>query len=117
MKSGTYKIDFGTKFNDLLNSEGGEETLNIAFQSAWNAYTYDHMDLFYIDVEKLTLITKTRTIGRKSTHTVELSNGDNNSYLKPNFSNKEEIDQTLNLLNAMRNEITNQVSQYDKWKK
>ncbi len=113
MKSGTYKIDFGTKFNDLLNSEGGEETLNIAFQSAWNAYTYDHMDLFYIDVEKLTLITKTRTIGRKSTHTVELSNGDNNSYLKPNFSNKEEIDQTLNLLNAMRNEITNQVSQYD----
>ena len=46
MKSGTYKIDFGTEFNDLLNSEGGENTLNLAFQSAWNAYTYDHMDLF-----------------------------------------------------------------------
>ena len=37
MKSGTYTIDFGTDFNDLLNSENGEETLNKAFQSAWNA--------------------------------------------------------------------------------
>lgn len=113
MKSGTYKIDFGTEFNDLLNSEGGEKTLNLAFQSAWNAYTYDHMDLFYIDVEKLTLVTRTRTIGSISTHTVELSNGDNISYLKSNFSSKEEIDKTLNLLESMRAEIVNQISQYD----
>ncbi len=113
MKSGTYKIDFGTEFNDLLNSEGGENTLNLAFQSAWNAYTYDHMDLFYIDVEKLTLITRTKTIGNRSTHTVELSNGDNISYLKQNFSNKEDIDQTLSLLESMRNEIANQIAQYD----
>ena len=113
MKSGTYVIDFGTEFNDLLNSENGEETLNVAFQSAWNAYTYDNMDLFYIDVEKLTLITRTRTIGNNSTHTVELSNGDNSSYLKSNFSTREEIDSTLNLLEAMRSEIEKQIEQYD----
>ena len=63
MKSGTYSIDFGTDFNDLLNSQKGEQKLNIAFQSAWNAYTYDNMDVFYIDVEKLTLYTTTTTIG------------------------------------------------------
>lgn len=113
MKSGTYKIDFGNKFNDLLNSEGGEEALNIAFQSAWNAYTYDNMDVFYIDVEKLTLITRTRSIGNFSTHTVELSNGDNASYLKDNFNSKEKIDSTLNLLEAMRTEIGNQIAEFD----
>ena len=57
-----YTIDFGTQFNGLLNSENGEDKLNVAFQSAWNAYTYDNMDLFYIDVEKLTLTTRTMTL-------------------------------------------------------
>ena len=61
MKSGTYTIDFGTEFSDLLNTENGENILNEAFQSAWNAYTYDNMDVFYIDVEKLTLTTKSLT--------------------------------------------------------
>ena len=56
MKSGTYTIDFDTRFNDLLNTPGGENTLNIAFQSAWNAYTYDNMDLFYIDFVLLYMV-------------------------------------------------------------
>ena len=113
MKSGTYVIDFGTEFNDLLNTTGGEEVLNVAFQSAWNAYTYDNMDLFYINVEKLTLVTRTTSLGNISTHTVELSNGDNASYLKEDFNTEEKIDETLNLLEAMREEINRQISQYD----
>lgn len=113
MKSGTYVIDFGTEFNDLLNTTGGEEVLNVAFQSAWNAYTYDNMDLFYIDVEKLTLVTRTTSLGNISTHTVELSNGDNASYLKEDFNTEEKIDEKLNLLEAMREEINRQISQYD----
>ena len=119
MKSGTYSIDFGTSFNDLLNSEGGEEALNIAFQSAWNAYTYDNMDLFYIDVEKLTLTTTTTSIGSLSTHRVELSNGSNATYLKDDFTSKTKIDGKLNLLEAMRQEIARQLngfSDYDKIK-
>lgn len=113
MKTGTYKIDFDTKFNNLLNSENGEEKLNIAFQSAWNAFTYDNMDVFYIDIEKLTLTTKTTTIATISTHRVELSNGNNISYLKDNFNSQSKIQGKLNLLEAMRKEINHQVSRYD----
>lgn len=109
MKSGTYKIEFGTEFNDLLNSPGGEEDINIAFQSAWNAYTYDNMDVFYIDVGKLTLTTRTTTIGSISTHRVELSNGDNASYLKDNFNSQTKIDGKLNLLEAIQEEIARQL--------
>ena len=117
MKSGTYEIDFGTEFNDLLNSEGGTETLNMAFQSAWNAYTYDNMDVFYIDVENLTLLTQTTTIAGISTHRVRLSNGDNATYLKSNFTAQGKIDGKLNLLSAMREEMKKQLqnlSDYDK---
>lgn len=31
MKSGAYTIDFGTQFNGLLNSENGEDKLNVSF--------------------------------------------------------------------------------------
>ncbi len=117
MKSGTYKIEFGTEFNDLLNSPGGEEDINIAFQSAWNAYTYDNMDVFYIDVGKLTLTTRTTTIGSISTHRVELSNGDNSSYLKDNFNSQTKIDGKLNLLEAMQEEVARQLEGYSDYEK
>ena len=117
MKSGTYTIDFGNSFNDLLNTEGGEEALNIAFQSAWNAYTYDNMDVFYIDVEKLTLTTRTTTIGNLSMHQVKLSSGNNISYLKDNFSSQTKIKSKLDLLEAMRDEIAKQLQGYSDYEK
>lgn len=117
MKSGTYLIDFDTKFNDLLNSNDGEEKLSIAFQSAWNAFTYDNMDVFYIDVEKLILTTQTTTILNTSTHRVSLSRGDNASYLNNNFNTIEEIDNALNFLEGMREEINRQLEGYNEIEK
>ena len=115
MKSGTYTIDFGTEFSDLLNTENGERILNEAFQSAWNAYTYDNMDVFYIDVEKLTLTT--RSLTALSIHNVEISNGSNSSYLKENFQNQSVLIEKLDLLETIKKEIDRQLegfSDYDK---
>ena len=115
MKSGTYTIDFGTEFSDLLNTENGEKILNEAFQSAWNAYTYDNMDVFYIDVEKLTLTT--RSLTALSIHNVEISNGSNSSYLKENFQNQSVLIEKLDLLETIKKEIDRQLegfSDYDK---
>lgn len=112
MKSGTFLIDFDTAFNDLLNSEGGDEKLSIAFQSAWNAYTYDNMDVFYIDVEKLILTTQSTTILKTSTYRVRLSNGNNASYLNSNFNTEQKINEALNFLEGMREEIKQQLMGY-----
>lgn len=117
MKSGVYKIDFETKFNDLLNSEGGEEKLNIAFQSAWNAFTYDNVDVFYIDVEKLTLTTKTTSIAGFSTHRVELTNGNNSSYLKNNFASKYRIDEKVNELESIKKSMQENLTGYNDYEK
>lgn len=115
MKSGTYTIDFGNQFNELLNSDGGEEKLNIAFQSAWNAYTYDNMDLFYIDVEKLILTINTTTA--LSIHNVKISNGENNSYLKQEFQTNINLNEKLELLNKIKSQIKSQLQGYNDYVK
>ena len=117
MKSGTYTIDFDTRFSDLLNSPGGETILNTAFQSAWNAYTYDNTDIFYIDVEKLTLTTRTTTIANISTHKVQLSSGTNSKYLKNHFVSKEMIEGKARLLEAIRQEVKRQLEGFSNYEK
>ncbi len=41
MKTGTYKIELGTLFSDILKQENGQEELGKFYQSAIEAYTYD----------------------------------------------------------------------------
>ena len=117
MKTGTYTIYFGKDFNDLLNLDGGDKKLNIAFQSAWNAFTYDNMDLFYIDIEKLTLTTRTTSFAGFKTHNVSLSNGENYSYLKEEFSNKDEIEENLEQINKIVKELKDEVNGYSNYEK
>ena len=115
MKSGDYKISFGTKFNNLLNSSNGEKKLNVAFQSAWNAFTYDYVDIFYIDVTKLILTTQTTTIGNYSTHKVYLSNGDNNTYLSDEIGSYEDLQNKVSYISDMRNKIVNKLDGYSEY--
>lgn len=117
MKTGTYVVEFGKKFNDLLNSDDGDKKLNIAFQSAWNAFTYDNMNVFYIDIEQLTLTTKTTSFAGFETHKVYLSNGNNNSYLKEEFSNKTKIDEELEEINSVVEKIKDHIHGYSDYEK
>ena len=53
MKSGTYEVNLGTEFSDLLSQDGGSEKLSSYYQTAVEAYTYDNPDVFYIDFQKI----------------------------------------------------------------
>lgn len=119
MQSGDYTIDFGTKFNDLLNSEGGDKKLNIAFQSAWNAFTYDYVDIFYIDVTKLILTTKTTKIATYARHKVNISSGTNENYFEEGIRSSQDVQAKKNYLSNVRQTIVSQLqgySDYDKVK-
>jgi len=119
MQSGNYTIDFGTKFNDLLNSEGGDKKLNIAFQSAWNAFTYDYVDIFYIDVTKLILTTKTTKIATYARHKVNISSGTNENYFEEGIRSSQDVQAKKNYLSNVRQTIVSQLqgySDYDKVK-
>ncbi len=112
MKSGTYEIDFGTYFNDLLNTPNGEEELNKAFQSAWNALSYDHVEIFYIDVTKLVLNIQTTSIGSMSKHTVYINNGKNTSYLSEEL-NGETVEEAETEIQIQKNEIVEKIQYYN----
>lgn len=116
MQTGTYKIDFGKTFSDLINTEDGEQKLNTAFQSAWNAFTYDHVEVFYIDITKLVLTTQTTSIGNFSTHEVYLSNKSNTNYLTEGFS-YELLKQELPRLENLRNQIIEILDGYTDYEK
>lgn len=114
MKCGNYKIDFGTQFNDLLKSSNGEQKLNISFQSAWNAFTYDYPDIFYIDVTKLILTTQTTSIGSFSTHRVSLSSDDYANYFSEGITS-EEVRKRENYIQSVRNKIVSSLQGYSEY--
>lgn len=115
IKSGKYEIDFGTQFNDLLNSEGGEEKLNKAFQSAWNALTYDYVDIFYIDITKMILTTQTTSLGKFSRHKVRLSNENNTNYFEKGIESEEDLREKEVYIRRIRNKIISQLQGYSQY--
>lgn len=115
MKTGTYKIDFKTQFNQLLKTDNGEEKLNISFQSAWNAFSYDYPGVFYIDVTKLILTTQTTTIAGFSTHRVSLSNDSNEDYFAEGITSEVDLRSKEKYVQIARNRIVQSLQGYSQY--
>ena len=113
MKTGTYEIDFGTEFNDILTTQDGEETLNEEYQSAWNAFSYDNVDLFYLDISKISMTIEARTDGGTTTYYVRIGPGDYNSYLSSTFANTQEIEDAEAYIEDIRNQVMAILGPYD----
>lgn len=103
LKTGTYVIDFSTKFNSLLHESNGENLLNNSFQSALDAFFYDHPDIFYIDLSKLSLLIKYKSFGPKTTYNVSLGPSNGGNYFYGNFESEEQVRQAINKVENIRN--------------
>ena len=116
LKKDNFKINFSTKFNDLLNKQNGKSVLDKSFQAALDAFFYDHPELFYIDLTKITLYTKYTTIGSKTTYTVSLAPQNNKNYLSDSFNSESQVDNAINQIEQIRNSIVSRVngSNYNK---
>ena len=110
MKKDNFKINFSTKFNDLLNKQNGKSVLDKSFQAALDAFFYDHPELFYIDLTKITLYTKYTTIGSKTTYTVSLAPQNNKNYLSDSFNSESQVDNAINQIEQIRNSIVSRVN-------
>ncbi len=108
LRKGNHKIDYGTRFNQLLHSENGEKELNEAFQSAWNAFSYDEPDLFYIDINKITLVKEYRSIGSITTYYVSIDSGSNPNYFKDSFKEETQVVQAESYLQNIAKQVIEQ---------
>lgn len=105
MKTGTYSINLGDAFSTLLNTETGEEKLGGYYQSAIEAYTYDHPEVFYLSPNKMYLNIETTTKGKKKSYRVYVDQGKNAHYLGNGFSNEEEVTLAIEKLERIKKHV------------
>lgn len=115
--SGNYTIDYGTQFNTILNSEEGEQKFNQAFQSAWNAFSYDNVDLFYINVVKLTLTNEYTNLGGIKTYKISIGPGNNGNYFQDTFKSKQEVENAKSYLEDIKKQMIQQTASDDVYTK
>ena len=105
MKSGTYRIDLGNSFSDILNQTNGSELLGQYYQSAIEAYTYDNPEIFYLSPNKMYLNIETTTFGNSVTYNVYINNGNENNYFIDEFTSQSQVESAINQIEQVRNQI------------
>lgn len=113
LKTGEYTIDFGLEFNDLLQTESGEQILKNSLDSSINSLILDNPEIFYIDISKMYLLTNITTKIFSTTYNVSVG-GHGENYLDDNLHSKEEVDKAINDVNSVRNQILNKARNLNK---
>ena len=91
LKTGTYTLDFGTTFNDLLHTQNGETILTNAFQLSINALLLDHPEIFYLDVTKMYMFTESTTTFIGTTYRISIGPYSGRNYLMPEFYSLDDV--------------------------
>ena len=103
MKTGTYKIEFGNNFYDILNTANGQEELGDYYQSAIEAYTYDNPDVFYLSPSKMYLNIEKTTKGNNVSYNVYIDSGDETNYFTNEFANESQVRDAINQVEQVKN--------------
>ena len=117
LKKQNYTIEFSNKFENLLKEASGEYKLNKAFQSALDAFFYDHPELFYIDITKLTLNTTCTTIGPIEKYSTKLYPRDNKNYLLDYFNSENNVEDAINKVEKVKNNFVREFKNCDDYTK
>ena len=117
LKTGDYTIKFGSTFSDLLQQENGSETLNNSFQLAVNAFSFDHPEIFYIDITKIYLLTEITTKPFSKTYKVSIGPNEG-TYLYEEYKNENDVNSAISKVEEIRNQVIQnaQGNEYDKVK-
>ena len=108
LKSGTYDVDYGKMFNDLLNTEGGEELLNNDFQLAINALIFDNPEFYYLNVTDIYLLTRITTRLFSKTYTVSIGpNGGN--YVIEDFRNEATLRDSITKVESAKKYLVDKI--------
>lgn len=105
LKKGNYIMDFSSTFNDLLHESLGQYRLNKSFQSALDAFFYDHPEIFYIDITKISLVMNSISLGPVTTYTVQIAPKDGTNYLSDNFRTEQEVNAAIKKLENVKEDI------------
>lgn len=117
---GQHTFDFGYGFNDLLNSPGGDVTLKKSFQYAINSLLFDYPELFFVDIENISLsIQRTEYTDKNVINKVTITNMAGENFYIKGLNTKEEVNERRQALYNQRDRILTKIKDmktYDKVK-
>ena len=105
MKTGTYRIDLGNSFTDILNTANGQDELGDYYQSAIEAYTYDNPEIFYLSPNKMYLNIETITSSSGVSYNVYINNGNESNYFTDDFSSKTQVENAIKQVEKVKNSL------------
>ena len=118
LKSGTYRIEFGSHFNDLLHKENGDNILNDSFQLALNSLAFDKPELYFINITKMFLYTEKTSFAGIVRYKHSIGPASDDNYLSDSFNNEEDtlngIESVDRIVDNVLNGINNQDNEVDK---
>ena len=96
LRTGLFSVDFGLEFDELLHTENGVQELTDAFQLAINTLTFDNPEIFFININKMYLLTETITYSYgKIEYKVSVGSNEGISYLNSQFYDKDDVDEAI----------------------
>ena len=105
MKSGTFRIELGNSFSDILSQTNGSDLLGQYYQSAIEAYTYDNPEIFYLSPNKMYINIETTTVGNSVTYNVYINNGNENNYFIDEFTSQSQVESAISQIEQVKNQI------------
>lgn len=113
LKTGTYDIRLPSKLEETLKQDGGQEKLNQDFQDAWDAFKLDTPEIYYINVKKMCLMTKTITRGLKVNYELYIQNQTNENSLADGFYSKQDVDAAMSKIQRVKEDIVKDIPNND----
>lgn len=116
LKSGQYTIDLPDTVSSILKEDGGEEELNVNFQSAWDAIGLDRVDLFFVDISKVNMVINKKTFIKSTSYKLSMQPKEGAGYLLDNISNGDTVNSMLSQIKKQKDEIVKTLvgNDYDK---
>ena len=113
LKTGTYDIRLPSKLEETLKQDGGQEKLNQDFQDAWDAFKLDTPEIYYINVKKMCLMTKTITRGLKVNYELYIQNQTNENSLADGFYSKQDVEAAMSKIQKVKEDIVKDIPNND----
>lgn len=110
MISGTYVVNFGNTFSDILSQENGSKILGDDYQTAIEAYTHDNPDLFYLDINKLYLNMEVTKKAFTTKYNVYIGPQEGKNYYDENFNNETEVRIAIRKIEEEKNRILSKMT-------
>ena len=113
LKSGTFTIEFGNHFNDLLHQENGENILNDSFQLALNSLTFDKPELYFINITKMYLFSEKTSFAGIVRYRHSIGPAKDQNYLSDSFMDEEETRRHIALVDEKVNRVIEEANLRD----